>query len=761
MTATSLPPAAPSAPPLGRRLLGWVRTLGLARKLSVMLLIGALGSAIATYAAFIGLPPFGPDPAVVLWLLNLNLVLVLMLALVIARRFVEVWTERRRGQAGSRLQARLVVVFGVVAAAPAVIVAVFSALFMNYGLQGWFSERVRSAVTTSQEVALAYLSEHQQAIRGQILAMAQDLNREAPLLLTNAAQFQQLLQAQAAFRGLSEAIVIDGNGREVVRAGFVIGLAVDRMLPFALERARNGEVALIVSDSDDRVRAAVRLAAFSDVYLVVGRFVDPRAVQFLEQNQAAVETYLSLEGRRSEIQITFTLMFAVLALVLLLAAIWFGLMWATRLVRPISALMSASERVRAGDLAARVGESTDGDEIAQLSRAFNRMTEQLQAQRQALIQANQELDHRSRFTEAVLAGVSAGVIGLDRDGRINLPNRSASELLGEDLGEAVGQPLDVVVPEMGALLEQAHRRPDRVVEGQVRLVREKKARTLLVRIAADQALDAVPEPDTVLEDPSGFVVTFDDVTELLQAQRTAAWADVARRIAHEIKNPLTPIQLSAERLKRKYLKEIQSDPETFIECTSTIVRQVGDIGRMVDEFSAFARMPAPVMKEENLATLVREAVSLQRGADLGVTFTVEVPEAPVRLRCDARQVRQALTNLLQNALDAIDGRNEPNPPPGHVTVRVVDSGRTLALDVLDNGKGLPEGERDRLVEPYVTTRAKGTGLGLAIVKKIMEDHQGEVVLDDAPGGGARVRLIFTRADEQEPAEQAKAVSHGA
>ncbi len=749
MTTDSAPPA---TVPLGRRLLGWARTVGLARKLSIALAAGAVLTAIATYAAITGMPPFGPDPAVVIWLLNLNLVLVLALALIIARRFVEVWAERRRGQAGSRLQIRLVVLFGVVAATPAVIVAVFSALFMNIGLQGWFSERVRTAIGSSQEVAQAYLQEHQQAIRGQILAMAQDLNREAPMLLTSPAQFQQLMQAQAAFRGLNEAVILDGSGREGVRVGLALGLSFDRMLPLAIERARGGEVALIVSEFDDRVRAVVRLPAFSDVYLVVGRFVDARVVQFIETNQAAVETFWSLEGRRSEIQITFVLVFVVLALVLLLAAIWLGLMWASRLVRPISALMRAAEAVSAGDLSARVVEPPNKDELAALSRGFNRMTEQLAHQRQALIDANQELDQRSRFTEAVLAGVSAGVIGLDGDGRINLPNRSSSELLGEDLVSAIGEPFEAIVPEMAGLVEQARRRPDRVVDAQVKLARQRSPRILLVRVAADSADDG---------GIAGFVVTFDDVTELLQAQRTAAWADVARRIAHEIKNPLTPIQLSAERLKRKYLKEITSDPETFLECTETIVRQVGDIGRMVDEFSAFARMPAPVMKSENLSTLVREAVSLQRGADLGVMFEVDVPDVPARLNCDARQIRQALTNLLQNAIDAIEGRTAPDPPPGVVRVRVVEEGVTTVIEVEDNGKGLPVAERDRLVEPYVTTRAKGTGLGLAIVKKIMEDHQGALHLDDAPGGGARVRLLFSRRDPFEASEQAKAVLHGA
>jgi two-component system nitrogen regulation sensor histidine kinase NtrY len=406
-----------------------------------------------------------------------------------------------------------------------------------------------------------------------------------------------------------------------------------------------------------------------------------------------------------------------------------------------------------------VSERETGNELASLSRAFNRMTGQLSSQQHELIDANRQLDTRRRFTEAVLAGVSAGVIGLDEDGRVNLPNRSASELLGLDLDARVGDPLSEIVPEMAALVDTLERKSARVAEAQIHLQRGTQTRTLLVR--------AVREAGEF--GPIGFVVTFDDVTELLSAQRKAAWADVARRIAHEIKNPLTPIQLAAERLKRKYLKEIATDPEVFKECTDTIVRQVGDIGRMVDEFSSFARMPAPTMRDENLVELCHRAVFLQRSAYPRISFVEELPRYPVVRSCDGRQIGQAVTNILQNAVDAIEGRDAPvdgSLPQGKIVVRLLAGASGGAVvEVADNGRGLPQQGRERLTEPYVTTRTKGTGLGLAIVKKIMEDHGGDLVLDDNLGGGAVVRLVFVESSGREAAHgssaiAAKSVAHG-
>jgi two-component system nitrogen regulation sensor histidine kinase NtrY len=726
-----------ASPNLIRQLGSWASSVGLARKLAFALFVAGVAAGIATYVALTGSPPFGRDPRTVRILLVVDLVLLLLLAIVVAHRIVAVWAARRRGSAGSRLHVRLVLLFSLVAATPAVVVAVFSALFFEMGLEAWFSDRVRTALQESVAVAEAYLEEHQKNIRADVLAMAIDVDREAPTLLGNPARFAQILTAQAALRSLSEAVVFDEMGRVWARAGFSFALEFEPVPAWALEKARDKEVAILTSEGDDRVRALVRLNRVAGSFLYVGRLVDHRVLGHMERTLRAVRAYEKLEGERSGLQITFAMIFMMVALLLLLAAVWLGLTLATQLARPISGLIAAAERVRAGDLTARVEEGPSGDELGSLSRAFNRMTNQLDSQRSELVEANRQLDLRRRFTEAVLSGVSAGVIGLDHEGRINLPNRSASVLLLIDFDRLVGREMAEVVPEMAGLVNKARRRPDRLVESQINLTAGGRVRTLLVRIAAER----------VGQEVKGFVVTFDDVTELLSAQRKAAWADVARRIAHEIKNPLTPIQLSAERLKRKYLRQIKIDPDTFTTCTDTIVRQVNDIGRMVDEFSSFARMPAPVMAEEDLCEMARQAVFLQRNAHPEIAFDCDLPEEPVPVACDGQQIGQALTNLLQNAVESVATRNKPKDGellPGRVQVRVAPQGEHTVVDIEDNGRGFPAEHRHRLTEPYVTTRVKGTGLGLAIAKKIMEDHGGDLILGDRDGGGARVSLVFGR-----------------
>ncbi|MEX2009797.1 MAG: PAS domain-containing sensor histidine kinase, partial [Dongiaceae bacterium] len=616
------------------------------------------------------------------------------------------------------------------------VVAVFSALFLNLGMEAWFSDRVRTAVKDSLIVAQAYLQEHQQSIGAEVLAMANDLRHEGPLLLVNRQRFEQTMRIQSTLRSLSEAVIIDRNRQIIARAGYSLVLEFDPELPdWALERARNGELVILANETEDRVRALVQLDPQADTFLYVGRLVDPRVLAHLDKTKGAAQIYERLEGQRSGLQITFALIFFVVALLLLFAAVWVALIFATQLVRPISNLVAATDRVRTGDLTARVPEGPTDDEIASLSRAFNRMTGQLESQQNDLMSANSQLEERRHFIELVLSGVSAGVIALDGRGRIDLANRSASELLATDLGAHIGTDLAKVVPELAGLMRAARRRTARAAGRQIDLARDGTTRTLLVRVVAE-----LGETGLV-----GFVVTFDDVTALLAAQRKAAWADVARRIAHEIKNPLTPIQLSAERLKRRYLKEITSDPETFIACTDTIVRQVGDIGRMVDEFSSFARMPAPAMRDEDIVQLCRQAAFLQQGAHPAIVYEGVYPDDSVHISCDGRQVSQALTNLLQNAADSIDGRETPaggEMPEGRIWLRITCERGRVVVGVEDNGRGLPTRHRDRLTEPYVTTRAKGTGLGLAIVKKIMEDHGGDLILDDRAGGGAAARLVF-------------------
>ena len=718
------------------RLRDWARRVGLARKLAITLALAALAAGIVTYAVFSGNPPDGPEPRTVLAILLVDLVLLLSLGAIVARGLVRLWAERRRGSAGSQLHVQLVAWFSIVAVAPAIIVAVFSALFFNLGVESWFSDRVRTALQESLAVAEAYTNEHRKVIQGDILAMATDLSRQAPRLMRNPNLFNQVVTAQARVRSLSEAIIFSGDGEIIARTPLSLGLpsGIDRAA--ALGKAAQGDLVFLTSGNEDRVRALIRLERFIDSYLYVTRYVDPRVSLHADRTRRAVAAYERLEGERFVIEATFAIIFIVVALLLLLVAVWLGLTFAGRMFRPIGALIAAAEEVRGGDLSVRVPEGDDENEIRNLSRAFNRMTSQLESQRGELVVANRRLEDRQRFTAAVLEGVSAGVIGIDPDGRINLPNRSATALLGIEAEALIGRPFGEAIPEMAALLDAARRTSRRLVQDEITVARHgTPPRRLLVRVTVEIA-DA---------EMMGFVVTFDDVTELATAQRTAAWADVARRVAHEIKNPLTPIRLSAERLKRRYSGEIQTDPDVFARCTDTIIRQVVAIGRMVDEFSAFARMPSPVLKPENAVELVRRALFLQREAHPEIEFVGELPDEPLWLRCDERQIGQVLTNLLQNAVQSIAAREAPAGGElgrGRIETRAFEIDQQVVLEVLDNGRGLPVAERDRLFEPYVTTRAKGAGLGLAIVRKIAEDHGARLSLGDRAGGGACARIVF-------------------
>ena len=731
------------------QLRAWARRVGLARKLAITLAVAALAAGIATYAVFTGNPPDGPEPRTVLGILLVDLVLLLSLGAIVARGLVRLWAERRRGSAGSQLHVQLVAWFSIVAVAPAIIVAVFSALFFNLGVESWFSDRVRTALQESLAVAEAYTDEHRKVIQGDILAMATDLSRQAPRLVRNPNLFNQVVTAQARVRSLSEAIIFSGDGEIIARTPFSLGLPSDTDRSTALNKAAQGDLVFLTSSNEDRVRALIRLERFIDSYLYVSRFVDPRVLLHADRTKRAVAAYERLEGERFVIEATFALIFIVVALLLLLVAVWLGLTFATRMFRPIGALIGAAEEVRGGDLSVRVPEGDVENEIGSLSRAFNRMTSQLESQRGELVVANRQLEDRQRFTAAVLEGVSAGVIGVDPDGRINHPNRSATALLGVQAEALIGRPFGAAIPEMAALLDAARDRPQRLVQEEITIeAGGGGSRRLLVRVTTEMAG----------ADMMGFVVTFDDVTELVTAQRSAAWADVARRVAHEIKNPLTPIRLSAERLKRRYSNEIKTDPEVFARCTDTIIRQVVAIGRMVDEFSAFARMPSPVLKPENAVELVQRALFPQREAHPGIEFVGELPRQPLWLRCDERQIGQVLTNLLQNAIHSIRAREAPASGElerGRIKTRAVEIDNQVVLEVLDNGRGLPSAQRDRLFEPYVTTRAKGTGLGLAIVKKIAEDHGAHLSLGNRPEGGACARIVFPAGAEEAEGDEAE------
>jgi two-component system nitrogen regulation sensor histidine kinase NtrY len=500
----------------------------------------------------------------------------------------------------------------------------------------------------------------------------------------------------------------------------------------------------------DNVASVVKLNDYDGVYLYVSRLLDPRVVQQLRNTQESVGEYANLEERRLGIQIAFALMFAVIALIVLLSSAWIGLDFANRLVAPIRRLIGAANIVSTGNLNIQVPVHRSEGDLAHLGETFNRMTSELRTQHEDIVRARDVIDSRRRFTEAVLAGASAGVIGVNADGSVSILNRSAERLIGHTESAVLGRPLADIVPELAEILQAARGGNQRLVQRQITLTRNGQERNYSVRVTSEQSS----------ESEHGYVITVDDITELVLAQRSSAWADIARRIAHEIKNPLTPIQLSAERLRRKYGKSITDDPAVFEQCTETIVRQVDDIKRMVDEFSRFARMPKAVIAGEDVADTVRQVVFLLRVAHPEIDFEVELPDEPMPARFDRRLISQGLTNIIKNAAEAIGAVPAAELSRGRILVSAQRDGKDIVIDVIDNGIGLPKENRARLLEPYVTTREKGTGLGLAIVGRILEEHGGKLELRDAAektagARGAWMQLRFS-AEPQAASTQAAA-----
>jgi two-component system nitrogen regulation sensor histidine kinase NtrY len=689
-----------------------------------------------TYALLTGLTPFTLDRSGLFALALIDLALGLTLAALIGWRLARLWAMRRSGRAGAKLHARLVAWFSAIAVVPAILVAVFAAATLNLGLDAMFSGGIQTALSNAEEIAHQYmLLEGQNAAldAGQIVtALEQD-----PRMFDKNKQVRTVFMFERLYsmtkeRKLLDILVIDSHGTQ-------LGSTTTFKYTFALKPsasdiadARAGRIVVDGDPNTGIIHGLIYLPFLNDAYLLVVRKVNPQVFSYYQGTKETVGEYVRLKANSQYVQLVFFGLYALFSLVVLLAAIWSGLWAANRLVRPISGLIDAAGRVSEGDLDAQVRVARDDDELASLGLAFNRMTHQLSAQRSDLMAANKLNDMRRRFTETVLSGVSAGVIGIDGEGKVTIVNRAAARLMDAAPEDLEASHYCEAVPELAPLILRAMSEPAGRAGGEVTIRRAGTPRTLSVQVTSERG------------SADSFVVTFDDITDLVSAQRTAAWADVARRIAHEIKNPLTPIQLSAERLKRKYANEITTDPEVFQQCTDTIVRQVGDIGRMVDEFSSFARMPAPVMRRENAQELLQQAVFLQRVANPAITFSTDLPKAPLWFEGDGRLVAQALTNVLKNAGEGIAARiAKGDDEPGKIGIALVPNGAQFAFRITDNGIGLPPEHRHRLTEPYVTTRAKGTGLGLAIVRKIMEDHGGEIILADAESGeGAQVTLTF-------------------
>jgi two-component system, NtrC family, nitrogen regulation sensor histidine kinase NtrY len=711
-----------------RRLTGWA---------GFGLVVLGIFIGLSTFAILTGLTPITPTSEVTGALLLLNTGLLIVMAAMIGGQVVFLFEERRKGTAGAGLHIRLISLFSLIAIVPAIVVAVFAFVTLNRGLDTWFSERTQAIVSSAVTVAEEYITNTAEATRADVANISADLNQQKGLFEQDRASFVRRVARHAALRGLPGAFVFNQKEKRIevnVTANDKIKFLVptDDMIA----QADKGELVLIAPGrGGNLVRALIKLQSFPNHYLYVYRIISPTVIEQLSKTREAKAEYDKMLGQRSGVQLTFGMMYAVVAFVFLLAAIWIGLWFSDRLVAPIVRLLDASRRVAEGDFAAKIDTIEGIGDLETLARTFNFMTDQVAHHQDQLIKTNDQLDERRRFMEAMLAGVSAGVIGIDPDEKISLVNRSACHLLGAPEAALLKEPFIVALPEFASLFEQAKSKPSGFAEGQIETQLQGRDLSFVARITTELSDDA----------QHGYVLTFDDITDLVSAQRNTAWADIARRIAHEIKNPLTPIQLSAERLKRKYSKEITTDRQVFEQCTDTIIRQVGDIGRMVDEFSSFARMPKAAPESLNLAEVVKDATVLQRVAASETDFDIDVSKADFTFMFDRRLITQAVTNLVKNAGEAIDGRltHTGSLEKGHVQVEAGIENHVPYIRVTDNGVGLPKENRNRLAEPYMTTREKGTGLGLAIVKRIMEEHGGRLRLQDAPSGtGAQVTLEF-------------------
>lgn len=712
------------------------------RRVGLAVMIVALISIAVTFLILMGLTTIDPTQDVILVAMAINGCLAIILLVSISYEIIKLWQARRRGRAAARLHVRVVALFSAIAAIPVVLMAILATITLDRGLDRWFEDRTRQIIDNALTVAQAYLQEHARVLRGDLIAMTNDIDRAKPVYDFEPTRFDQFFATQVSLRGIVAAFILNDNGEIVTR----VVLNPDATVPMppadSLFRARSGDPILIAPGNSNLVGGVMKLSAYDGFFLYAIRVIDPRVVEYLRLTETGASQYQQMENSRFGVQVAFGLVYLGVALVIILSAIWIGFGFANRLVSPIRTLISAADEVSKGNLAVKVPSDKSGGDLGNLSITFNKMTGQLLGQRDALLAANEQIDRRRRFNEAVLSGVSTGVIGIDDEASIMLVNRSAQELLRLDEIRILNLPLGEVVPELAVYLQQVLDRPgENPPETQIEIARGGRLRTINVRMTSEQSTRR----------EHGFVVTLDDITDLVSAQRNSAWADVARRIAHEIKNPLTPIQLSAERIRRRYGKRIEEDRAVFDQCIDTIVRQVGDIGQMVDEFSSFARMRKPAKSAGDLRDTVRDAAFMQSVANPDISVTVDVPKEPVIATFDGRLVGQALTNVVKNATEAVSARDGDGLAPGKVTVALrpptSDLPEQVVIDVTDNGVGLPEENRSRLLEPYMTTREKGTGLGLAIVRKILEDHGGGIELLDAPketsgGTGTLVRLTL-------------------
>lgn len=705
----------------------------------IVAVAGALITAVVSFAVLLGFTPLTPDALTTRTLIGINAGFVIVLIALIAREAHRIYMARKGARAASRLHVRIVLMFSLVAAIPAIVVAVVASVTLDLGLDRWFELRTKVIINSSLSIAEAYVQENARNLQGTTLSMAFVLDRARTLYNLDRNGFRDMMTQQAVGRALAHAVLMRDDGSVVMSAKVPNEVRIPEPPVGALQTASEGKPVLIEPRQSNLVGAIVKLGEFPGIYLYTSRELDPEVIKARQIVRSNTDEYRGLEKNRTNTQVAFALLYIAVALTIILAAIWTGIAVADRLVRPIRQLIGAADRVSTGDLDVSVPvRASDGD-VASLGDTFNKMILQLKSQRNELLGAKDVIDERRRFSEAVLSGVTAGVIGVDSGGTVSIVNRSAETMLAISARETVGRNLSVVLPHVGRVFEVGRKSGRAVYRDQVTFYRAGAERTFNVQVTTEKSQRGSVD--------QSYVVTVDDITDLVQAQRSSAWADVARRIAHEIKNPLTPIQLSAERIRRRYGKVITEDREVFDQCTDTIIRQVGDIGRMVDEFSAFARMPKPDIRLLDLREPLREATFLVEVSHNDIALERDIAKEPLMGRFDTRLMSQAFGNVIKNAAEAIEAPERQNAETGTIRVAARRVDGSIVIEVTDNGKGLPRENRQRLLEPYMTTREKGTGLGLAIVKKIIEDHGGRLEMHDAPadfhgGGGALVRMIL-------------------
>ena len=720
--------------------------------LVVMLL--SLVSGLATYLILTNLTPIVPRSDVVLVVLAVNVVLILTMIAVIAWQIWGLWQAWRDKVAGSRLHIRIVGLFSVIAALPAILLAIAATTSFARGLDQWFSSRPRQIIQNSVGVATAYLEEHGQTIRTDLVNMAKDLDNAPLAVRTTPNRLRDLLVGQAGLRALAVANIIDDRGRIAIKGMEDDAIRFEQPTPDVIQQAAAGYVPIEVSTATNRVSAIAKLTSYPGFFLYVARGVNPNVVEFLRVTRARLAEYEQIRKSRGPLTVVHGLMYFTTALTALLSAIWAGFWFAGRFVDPIGRIIAAAQQVSRGNLKIELPVIRGEGDLRRLSQTFNTMTHELGSQRDALMSVNEQLTERRQFMEAVLSGVTAGVLGLDADGRITIANSSAKRLLATGETALIGRLVGDAIPEFAPLLAAG---PDDIkprAQTETKITINGEERTFSVRVTRQGQVDGSDQ---------GTVITFDDITELVSAQRTSAWGEVARRMAHEIKNPLTPIILSAERIRRKYGRLIVEDKETFEKLTATIERQAGDIKTMVDEFASFARIPKPVMEMHDLRDAVQEPMILFRESHPALIYLCQLPAEPVMTSFDRRLISQALTNLVKNATEAVEMGPDTGDPTwkGRVEANLRVAADRYEIEVIDNGPGLPKQNRKKLLEPYVTTKgAKGTGLGLAIVQKIVEQHGGVLALEDAPTApgrtrGAMVRLTLPIRSRETAAEDSK------